>query len=155
VADSPLVTITSSLLGRLMVWYAGLRRYSVLYSVSMFTRTFVLRTGHAPRHALDHGKLATVRFNSAAEGDGAKEIGKLPKPDVRKLAEMAQLGITDAQLEEWGPQIEGIVGWFDQLQQIDVSDVAPALRGVADEDGDNEDAKYLRSDEPIEYDARC
>eukprot|EP00890_Picochlorum_soloecismus_P001704 jgi/Picsp_1/2534/NSC_00765-R1_glu-trna amidotransferase subunit c len=120
----------------------------------MFTETSVLRTGHAQWHARDHGKLARGRFDSAAGDGGAKGTGGLEKPDVRKLAEMAQLGITDAQVEEWGPQIEGIVGWFDQLQQVDVSNVAPALRGVIDDNIGNEDAKYLRSDEPVEYEAR-
>lgn len=137
-----------------MAWYAGLSQYSALYTVKMFTRSSVLRTGLAPWHARDSDKLALVRFKSAAEGGGAKGTGALEKPDVRKLAEMAQLGITDEQVEEWGPQIESIVGWFDQLQQIDVSDVAPAMRGVVDDDIGNEDGKYLRTDEPIEYDAR-
>lgn len=137
-----------------MVWYAVLKQYSALYTVKMLTQSSVLRTGLATWHARNSDKLGLVRFNSVADGSGAKGSGGLEKPDVRKLAEMAQLGITDAQVEEWGPQIESIVGWFDQLQQIDVSDVAPAVRGVVDDDVGNEDGKCLRSDEPIEYDAR-
>lgn len=137
-----------------MVWYAGLRQYSAIYTVKMLTQSSVVRTGLAPWHARNSDKLGLVRFISAAEGGGTKGSGGLEKPNIRKLAEMAQLGITDTQVEEWGPQIESIVGWFDQLQQIDVSDVAPAMRGVEDDDVGNEDGKYLRSDEPIEYDAR-
>ncbi len=83
-------------------------------------------------------------------------------PQVKKLAEMAQLGITEEEEIEWTPQIERIVEWFDQLQQIDVEGVSPSLRGGTD-GAEERDAQArggdgsqsgLRLDEPVEYEER-
>lgn len=65
--------------------------------------------------------------------------------DVDKLSQLAQIGLRKEEKEELGPQIERIVDWFGQLQQVDVSGVPPAMRGGASR---GEDTSWLRPDTP-------
>jgi aspartyl/glutamyl-tRNA(Asn/Gln) amidotransferase C subunit len=79
---------------------------------------------------------------ASAEGAGVEP------PNVQRLAQLAQLGVTEAEAAEWGPKISSIVEWFGQLQQVDLDGVPPALRA------DVEDSNLLRPDEPKEFSAR-
>ena len=36
---------------------------------------------------------------------------EVPPPDVRKLAQMARMQVTDEEVEQWGPQLGKIAGW--------------------------------------------
>jgi len=45
--------------------------------------------------------------------------------DVRKVAMLARIRLTDREVAELGPQLEKILGYIDQLSAIDTSDVAP------------------------------
>ncbi len=45
--------------------------------------------------------------------------------DVRKVAMLARIRLTDAEAGELGPQLERIVGYVRQLGEIDTADVPP------------------------------
>lgn len=39
------------------------------------------------------------------------------------MAHLSRLSLTDAEIEQFSPQLDKIVGYLDQLQEVDVSDV--------------------------------
>eukprot|EP00199_Chlamydomonas_sp_CCMP681_P001668 CAMPEP_0119117088 /NCGR_PEP_ID=MMETSP1180-20130426/52642_1 /TAXON_ID=3052 ORGANISM="Chlamydomonas cf sp, Strain CCMP681" /NCGR_SAMPLE_ID=MMETSP1180 /ASSEMBLY_ACC=CAM_ASM_000741 /LENGTH=362 /DNA_ID=CAMNT_0007106305 /DNA_START=1163 /DNA_END=2251 /DNA_ORIENTATION=- len=49
------------------------------------------------------------------------------QPDIRQLARMAQIGISDDEIKDFLPKIGSILTWFDQLQTVDVGDAPPAI----------------------------
>jgi aspartyl-tRNA(Asn)/glutamyl-tRNA(Gln) amidotransferase subunit C len=51
------------------------------------------------------------------------------------------------QVEEWAPKIESILEWFGQLQEVDISGVAPETRTTAAD-------HPLRPDEPVVFPQR-
>ena len=44
---------------------------------------------------------------------------------VRRIARLARLELTDAEIEQFRPQLAAILAYFDQLQQIDTTGVEP------------------------------
>lgn len=56
-----------------------------------------------------------------------------PKPDVREIAKMAQLSVSEEEVKDWEPKINEIVDWFGQLRSVDLSNVPPAVRAGGDE----------------------
>ena len=66
--------------------------------------------------------------------------------DIEKLAELAQLRLTDEEKEEIGPQISGIIEWMGQLNNVDVDGVRPSMRGGDVDTGRNLDVGWLRKD---------
>ena len=68
---------------------------------------------------------------------------------VRKIAALARIAVTDAQVEAMVPELNNILGWIEQLGEVDTSAVAPMtavipntlrLRDDAVTDGDVRDA---------------
>ncbi len=53
--------------------------------------------------------------------------------DVRKIAKLAHLDITEAEVEMYTPQLSQIVGYVEQLNEIDTSDIEPMLGGLTAE----------------------
>ncbi|MEZ5985588.1 MAG: Asp-tRNA(Asn)/Glu-tRNA(Gln) amidotransferase subunit GatC [Hyphomonas sp.] len=47
------------------------------------------------------------------------------KDDVRKVARLSRIAVDEAHLEELAGELNGILGWIDQLNEVDVSDVEP------------------------------
>jgi len=45
--------------------------------------------------------------------------------EVRKLARLARLDLTEAEVETIGPQLEKILGFVEQLSELDTDDVEP------------------------------
>lgn len=45
--------------------------------------------------------------------------------EVRKIALLARVGITDAEAEKYGKDLSAVLEWFEQLSRIDTSQVAP------------------------------
>lgn len=70
-------------------------------------------------------------------------------PNVQKLAQLAQIRITDEEAADWEPKIASIVDWFGQLQQVNLEGVEPSLRANI-EDGN----AYLRKDIPHDFAGR-
>jgi aspartyl-tRNA(Asn)/glutamyl-tRNA(Gln) amidotransferase subunit C len=53
--------------------------------------------------------------------------------DIAKVAQLAHLEITDAELKTFAPQLAEIVAYVEQLNALDTSNVAPALGGLTPE----------------------
>ena len=53
--------------------------------------------------------------------------------DVRKIAKLAHIEITDAEVELYTPQMADIVKYVEQLNAIDTGDIEPMLGGLTNE----------------------
>lgn len=53
--------------------------------------------------------------------------------DVKKVATLAHLEITDAEVAMYTPQMAEIVKYVEQLNELDTEDVEPMLGGLTDE----------------------
>ncbi len=53
--------------------------------------------------------------------------------DVRTVAKLAHLEITDAEVELYTPQMANIVKYIEQLNELDTSDIEPMLGGFTEE----------------------
>lgn len=47
------------------------------------------------------------------------------KEDVRKVARLSRIAVEDARLETLAGELNGILGWIDQLNEVDVEGVEP------------------------------
>jgi aspartyl-tRNA(Asn)/glutamyl-tRNA(Gln) amidotransferase subunit C len=50
--------------------------------------------------------------------------------DIRKVAKLAHLEITDEEVELYTPQMAGIVKYVEQLNELDTESVEPAIGGL-------------------------
>lgn len=57
----------------------------------------------------------------------------ITESDVRKIADLANLEITDEELHTLAPQIASIVAYVEQLNELDTSRVEPAIGGLTPE----------------------
>ena len=74
---------------------------------------------------------------------------KISSSDVRKVAQLARLELPDDQIELYTAQIEEILSYVDQLQEIDTRNVSPTTRAVEVVNAMREDlvdVKCLRED---------
>ena len=55
---------------------------------------------------------------------------KISSSDVRKVAHLARLELPDDQIEIYTAQLEDILSYVDQLQEIDTKNVPPTTRAV-------------------------
>ncbi len=53
--------------------------------------------------------------------------------DVRKVAKLAHLEISDAEVEMYTPQMEDIVKYIEQLNELDTDNIEPMLGGLTAE----------------------
>ena len=44
---------------------------------------------------------------------------------VRHIARLASIAMTDAEVEALVPELNNILGWIEQLQEVDVTGIAP------------------------------
>lgn len=44
---------------------------------------------------------------------------------VRHIAKLARIAVSDAEVEALAPELSNILGWIEQLQQVDVAGVEP------------------------------
>ena len=63
--------------------------------------------------------------------------------DVRKIAKLAHLEITDAEVKLYTPQMADIVKYVEQLNEIDTGEIEPMLGGLTSE---GESTVTLRDD---------
>jgi aspartyl-tRNA(Asn)/glutamyl-tRNA(Gln) amidotransferase subunit C len=52
-------------------------------------------------------------------------MAKLTKDDVLKLAKLARLDLTDGEVSDFVDEISAILGYVEQLQNVDLSGVEP------------------------------
>lgn len=53
------------------------------------------------------------------------------KDDVRKVARLSRIAVSEDRLEPLAAELSGIMGWIDQLNEVDVEGVAPMTSVVA------------------------
>ena len=44
---------------------------------------------------------------------------------VRHIAKLARIAVTEREVEALVPELNNILGWVEQLQEVDVSDIEP------------------------------
>ncbi len=54
----------------------------------------------------------------------------IDREEVRKVAHLARLNITEAEEAEFTTQLNSILQYFDQLSELDTTDVAPTTRAI-------------------------
>ena len=54
----------------------------------------------------------------------------MDKETIQKVARLANIEVTDAQIEAMGPQLSGILEWVEQLSEVGTDNVEP-LANVA------------------------
>jgi aspartyl-tRNA(Asn)/glutamyl-tRNA(Gln) amidotransferase subunit C len=57
----------------------------------------------------------------------------ITEADVEKVAQLAHLEITPAELKIFAPQMAEVVSYVGQLNEVDTSNVSPALGGLTPE----------------------
>lgn len=55
----------------------------------------------------------------------------LSKKDVEKVARLARIKMTDGELEKYAPQLSNIIGFVEQLNEVDTDNIEP-LASVVD-----------------------
>tara|TARA_Y100001968_G_scaffold314073_1_gene339003 strand:+ start:270 stop:557 length:288 start_codon:yes stop_codon:yes gene_type:complete len=55
---------------------------------------------------------------------------KISSSDVRKVAKLARLELSEDQIETYTAQLEEILSYVDQLQEIDTQNIPPTTRAV-------------------------
>lgn len=53
------------------------------------------------------------------------------RDDVRKVARLSRIAVPEERLEEMAGELNGILGWIDQLNEVDIKDVEPMTSVVA------------------------
>ena len=61
--------------------------------------------------------------------------------DIEKVAQLAHLELAEEELKTFGPQIAGIVNYIEQLNEIDTSNVEPAIGGLTPEGAQTDSAR--------------
>ncbi|MFA6394304.1 MAG: Asp-tRNA(Asn)/Glu-tRNA(Gln) amidotransferase subunit GatC [Patescibacteria group bacterium] len=53
---------------------------------------------------------------------------QLTKKEIEHIAKLARLDLTDAELEKYGGQLSGILGYIDMLKEVDTAGVEPTAQ---------------------------
>ena len=79
----------------------------------------------------------------------------ITKEDVIKVANLARLDLTEAEENEFAPQLNAILNYFEELQELDTENVEPTTRAIdinnitrADEQKTYEDRESLLNSAP-------
>jgi aspartyl-tRNA(Asn)/glutamyl-tRNA(Gln) amidotransferase subunit C len=54
----------------------------------------------------------------------------ITKDDVIKVANLARLDLTEAEIDEFAPQLNAILNYFEELQELDTENVEPTTRAI-------------------------
>ena len=73
---------------------------------------------------------------------------KISRDDVLKVAALANLELTDAEVETYRGQLDDILTYIDKLNEVDTSGVEPMAQVLATSADDSE----LRDDVPVRAD---
>jgi len=76
----------------------------------------------------------------------------IEKQEVQRIAKLARLELTSAEMEKMGKELSSILDYFKLLQKLDVSDIKPAFETGESKNVMREDKaeKYKDVDEIIE-----
>lgn len=53
------------------------------------------------------------------------------KDDVKKVARLSRIAVPEERLEQLADELTGIMGWIEQLNEVDIEGVAPMTSVVA------------------------
>ena len=53
---------------------------------------------------------------------------KLSNKDIKHIANLARLELSDKELDKYGSQLSAILGYIDQLQEVDTTGVEPTAQ---------------------------
>ena len=53
---------------------------------------------------------------------------KLEKKDIQHIANLARLELSDQELDAYGTQLSNVLGYIDQLKEVDTSDEEPTAQ---------------------------
>lgn len=70
----------------------------------------------------------------------------IDKETVKKVANLARLQLTAAEEEKFPSQLGSILDYFDQLSELDISNVAPTTRAIDVSNITREDTLKVYSD---------
>lgn len=54
----------------------------------------------------------------------------LDAPSVRRIARLSRIRVDDAQVAQMQGELNGILGWIDQLNEVDVTGIEPLTGGA-------------------------
>lgn len=76
----------------------------------------------------------------------------LDEAKVRKIAELARLGLTDEEVVNFQGQLSGILDWVDMLKEVDTDGVDPLYQvtGLSSVMREDEERRFGNPDELIE-----
>ena len=57
-------------------------------------------------------------------------MSQITPDNVRKVAELARLELSEAEIETYTSQLEKIIGYFAQLEKVETKNVPPTTRAV-------------------------
>lgn len=57
----------------------------------------------------------------------------ISQSDIEKVAHLAHLELGEEELKTFGPQMTGIIAYVEQLNELDTTNVEPALGGLTPE----------------------
>ena len=83
---------------------------------------------------------------------------KISSSDVRKVAQLARLELPEDQIETYTAQLEEILTYVDQLQEIDTQNIPPTTRAVEVVNAMREDfveVNSSREDTPVLSNTFC
>lgn len=69
----------------------------------------------------------------------------ITKDDVKNIAKLSRLSLTESEMEEFTPQLDKIFGHVQELNQIDTSSVEPTSHAIPV-------SNVFREDEVVEFD---
>lgn len=73
----------------------------------------------------------------------------IDKEQVRKVAHLARLELTPEEEEQFTTQLSSILDYFEQLSELDVSDVPPTTRAIDVSNVTRQDDLQLYSDRDL------
>lgn len=71
-------------------------------------------------------------------------MADLSRDDVLKLAQLARLDVSDAEADSFVPELSAILGYVEQLQNVDIADLMPTNQVTGLQN-------VMRDDTPIDY----
>ena len=66
---------------------------------------------------------------------------KLTKEEIKHIADLARLELTEAELKKYGSQLSDVLNYIDQLKEVDTTDIEPTAQITGLENAWREDEK--------------
>ena len=97
-----------------------------LFFVQMKAKRLIL----AIHHLRDLGTPANPPIQYLMETRVSKPVGAVNAEDVKKIARLSRLHVEADRLQPLADDLNGILGWIEQLNEVDVEGVEPMTSAV-------------------------